>query len=516
MRCAIYIRVSTKLQEDRFSLGAQSSELNTYATKQGWSIIGQFKDVESGGKLNKKGLNELLDLVEDGMIDVVLVIDQDRLSRLDTVAWEYLKSTLRDNNVMIAEPGSLTDLANEDQEFISDIKNLIAKREKKAIVKRMMRGKRQMLREGRPWGKPPIGYTYDKENKTYQINEKWSWVIPFIDKLYLEEQLGMKSIADRLNELTKTPTGRLWSENVVSQKLVSKSFHGVMEKNFSNGETITVEDMYPPLRTKETYEKIQDERTKRGKQFKVTSRRRDHLHILRRTLINCGYCGRKIGLTQNGTQDKPVYYLKHGRQLKLSDNTLCDMVINTKRVEFNLVAAIKEILSGEDHAKKYIKLEMNKEDVKLLEQQIEQTQKTVSHLQEQLDKLLDLYLEGSFPKEVLQQKHKALERELAFYKEEFKQQTTKQLALKRKEWNYEMIYDYLEIAEDFDVELTPLEQANLVGNLFPTAKLFQDKLILIANMAVPIEVEVPIDPDTNTWHHTKSKWFKNKHQGKLK
>ncbi|MCT8138592.1 recombinase family protein [Anaerobacillus sp. CMMVII] len=80
MRCAIYIRVSTKLQEDRFSLGAQSSELNTYAVKQGWNIIGQYKDVESGGKLNKQGLNQLLDLVEDGAIDVVLVIDQDRLS----------------------------------------------------------------------------------------------------------------------------------------------------------------------------------------------------------------------------------------------------------------------------------------------------------------------------------------------------------------------------------------------------------------------------------------------------
>ncbi|UTW69901.1 recombinase family protein [Anaerobacillus sp. HL2] len=105
--------------------------------------------LRSGGTLNKKGLNQLLDLVEDGSIDVVLVIDQDRLSRLDTVAWEYLKSTLRDNNVKIAEPGTLTDLANEDQEFISDIKNLIAKREKKAIVKRMMRGKRQRMREGK-------------------------------------------------------------------------------------------------------------------------------------------------------------------------------------------------------------------------------------------------------------------------------------------------------------------------------------------------------------------------------
>ncbi|UTW69900.1 recombinase family protein [Anaerobacillus sp. HL2] len=46
IRCAIYIRVSTKLREDRFSLGAQSSELNAYAKRQGWNIIGQYKDVK--------------------------------------------------------------------------------------------------------------------------------------------------------------------------------------------------------------------------------------------------------------------------------------------------------------------------------------------------------------------------------------------------------------------------------------------------------------------------------------
>lgn len=130
MRAALYYRVSTKLQEDKYSLAAQKEELAKYAKSQDWNIVGEFKDVESGGKLEKKGLNALLDLVDEGGVDVVLVVDQDRLSRLDTVAWEYLKSVLRDNNVKIAEPGNIIDLNNEDDEFISDIKNLIAKTRK--------------------------------------------------------------------------------------------------------------------------------------------------------------------------------------------------------------------------------------------------------------------------------------------------------------------------------------------------------------------------------------------------
>ncbi|WP_420954598.1 recombinase family protein [Bacillus haynesii] len=95
-------------------------------------LVDEFQDIESGVKLHKKGLNALLDIVEEGKIDVVVCIDQDRLSRLDTISWEYLKSTLRENKVKIAEPGTIVDLDDEDQEFVSDIKNLIAKREKES------------------------------------------------------------------------------------------------------------------------------------------------------------------------------------------------------------------------------------------------------------------------------------------------------------------------------------------------------------------------------------------------
>jgi|SRR5690625_550333 len=186
MKVANYYRVSTKIQakEDRFSLAAQKTELNAYVKRQGWHLVNEFVDVETGGKLDKKGLNGLLDLAESGMINVVLCMDQDRLSRLDTVSWEYLKSVLRENSVKIAEPnGTLTDLTNEDDEFMSDLKNLFAQREKRKTVNRMMYGKRQRLREGKGWGAYPFEYYYD--NGLFYIKDGWSWTIPMIDDLYL-------------------------------------------------------------------------------------------------------------------------------------------------------------------------------------------------------------------------------------------------------------------------------------------------------------------------------------------
>ena len=75
----------------------------------------------------------------------------------------------------------------------------------------------------------------------------------------------------------------------------------------------------------------------------------------------------------------------------------------------------------------------------------------------------------------------------------------------------------MEFAEDFDTELTPIEQTKLVGDLFPKAVLFEDRIILqgFINGEIPFEVSIPIDPDLNGWHHTKQQWYKDKYAGKL-
>src|SRR5699024_10606483 len=204
--------------------------------------------------------------------DVLLVLDQDSLSRLDTISWECLKSVLRDNLVKIAEPnGTITDLTNEDDEFLSDLKNLLAQREKRSIVRRMMYGKRQRLREDKGWGMMPFEYYYDKQTAKYFVKDGWDWVIPFIDDLYINQNIGMKNIANRLNEVSKTPTGRKWNEHLVHTRLSSKAFHGLQEMNFANGETISA-NVYEPMRTEETYNKIQEIRKARASKYNVASR----------------------------------------------------------------------------------------------------------------------------------------------------------------------------------------------------------------------------------------------------
>lgn len=490
------------MQGDRYSLSAQKFELNEYAKSQNWKVVGEFKDIDSGGKLDKKGLESLLDNVEEGKIDVVLVVDQNRLSRLDTIAWEYLKSTLRENDVKIAEPGNIVDLNNEDHEFISDIKNLIARREKKGIVRTMMRGKRQLLREGKGWGKPPLGYYYDKTDKTYKIDKNWSWVIPFIDDLYLNKQMGLTAISRELNKISRTPTGRIWNETLVYRRLISKAFHGVMEKTFATGETISVEGIYPPLRSKETYEEIQRERERRRNYYKVSSKggKIRHMHPLRRVYFSCGLCGRKIYLQQSKTSKNgnTYFYLKHGRKMRLKDQSRCLISINTIRLEKNLYKAIKDILTDEEKAKNYVNLlDINEDDLKKFETTKKQHDTIILKAEQKLNRLIDLYLDGEFSKDILNTRKKEIENEISFHKKKSSELKSKIDTLRKKALDYNRLVNFFEIARNLETDLTTLEQAKMIGELFPTGILYNEKLILNAEFeeGFPVEIIIPIDPD---------------------
>ncbi|MDV6377711.1 recombinase family protein [Sporosarcina sp. GW1-11] len=344
MRVAIYIRVSTKLQEDRYSLKAQTVELTRYAQSQNWTIVDTFRDVDSGTKLNKDGLESMLDHVEDGKIDVVLCIEQDRLSRLDTIKWEYLKGVLRDNHVKIAEPGNIVDLTNEDDEFISDLKNLLAQRSRRDLLRKMMRGKRQKTREGKVWGKQPEEYHYNKDTEEITVNEERSWLIPFIDDLYIEKRLGVTAIAKELNKICKTAEGKQWTSQQVLGKLKNPAYHGVLQKTFSNGETITVPNVYPPLRTELMHARIRNELTKRYR------RQPAEPHFLRDVKIICSSCQKEISVkkhcvyNQDKSQRYGLFLLTHTNAIT---HNKCEAKpsINDKRIKHRITQAVKDILT---------------------------------------------------------------------------------------------------------------------------------------------------------------------------
>lgn len=88
LRCAIYTRKSTDegLEQEYNSLEAQRDAALAFITSQrheGWTVLDdEYNDGGySGGNTNRPSLKRLMDDVESGMVDVVVVYKIDRLSR---------------------------------------------------------------------------------------------------------------------------------------------------------------------------------------------------------------------------------------------------------------------------------------------------------------------------------------------------------------------------------------------------------------------------------------------------
>jgi DNA invertase Pin-like site-specific DNA recombinase len=88
LRCAIYTRKSTSegLEKDFNTLEAQRESASAYIASQkheGWiELVDQYDDGGfSGGNLNRPALQRLIEDVESGYVDVVVVYKIDRISR---------------------------------------------------------------------------------------------------------------------------------------------------------------------------------------------------------------------------------------------------------------------------------------------------------------------------------------------------------------------------------------------------------------------------------------------------
>src|ERR1041384_3598148 len=85
-RCAIYARVSTEAQREKHTIDSQLRLLPEYATQRGWTIVEEYVDNGFSGETieGRPAFSRLLDDATRQLFDVVLVIDEDRITRSNT------------------------------------------------------------------------------------------------------------------------------------------------------------------------------------------------------------------------------------------------------------------------------------------------------------------------------------------------------------------------------------------------------------------------------------------------
>jgi DNA invertase Pin-like site-specific DNA recombinase len=77
MKIALYLRVSTDKQETE----NQAIQLREFAGKQGWQVVREYTDYESGAKAERTQFKQMFDDASRRKFDLVLFWALDRLSR---------------------------------------------------------------------------------------------------------------------------------------------------------------------------------------------------------------------------------------------------------------------------------------------------------------------------------------------------------------------------------------------------------------------------------------------------
>lgn len=163
-KAAIYVRVSTARQDlEGYSIPLQKERLIAYCKAKGWAVAGVYVDPgHSGSTLDRPGITALIDGVEAGKFDVVLVYKLDRLSRSQKDTLYLIEDVFMANKTDFVSMQESFDTSTVFGRAMVGILSVFAQMERETITQRTLMGRAGRAQEGL-WhggGTDPIGYDY--------------------------------------------------------------------------------------------------------------------------------------------------------------------------------------------------------------------------------------------------------------------------------------------------------------------------------------------------------------------
>lgn len=443
----VYIRVSDEksVKKDN-SLPAQELAGKRKAEQLGMDFKIHIEPGQSAAKdnlNNRPVLRNILDLCDDGEIKHLFVTEFDRLTRSPKTEFE-IKLVLQQNDVLLHTTGQTYNFNDEEDDFISGILTLVAKREVKIKNKRIIRSLMESARKGRAGGGSMLPYGFTKDtNKLLVIEPEEKKTVEKIFQLSLSG-VGSESIAHKLNEkgiptrgkkllknglkVTNKFTGKvtqksneelIWKAGTVIGILKNPIYKG--ERRFK-GEVFPVPAIIAPEMWKKTQENLTKNKSYAG------GNEKKHFYLLK-GLLRCGKCGRNFYGYVKEKKSQRVYMCSSKREhfcgtksinIEKLNNLVWDAVGGSRHLLNNLEAEIK---NGKGTTQK----------IQLLQKQLKATDGKVKEIQAREDNLIDLFERSSINPEKFDLRNAKLKDELRVVEQE-KNAISKEIAfLDRKE-----------------------------------------------------------------------------------
>ena len=243
VRASSYSRYSTNLQ-DESSLEQQQNRCREKASQLGMGISSdlEFSDAAlSGTKPDRKGVSDLINAAENGLIDVVIVDSLSRLSRELCFTLSTLKNLIQVHGVRFISVSEGIDSALGNWELSAMIMGYTHQEYIKTLGSAVIRGQSHAHLNGFSTGGFPFGYkSVSKEGsefgrqrklrKEVMIHEDHSqWVRKVFD-WFVKDKMAIQQIAKVLTKLEAPKDHRAtvkhWNHQSVSHMLANQYYIG--------------------------------------------------------------------------------------------------------------------------------------------------------------------------------------------------------------------------------------------------------------------------------------------------
>ncbi len=210
-RCAIYTRKSTEagLEQDFNSLDAQREACEAYVKSQaqeGWHLVLERYDDGglSGANLERPALKRLMDAVEAGQVEVIVVYKVDRLTRSLT-DFAKLVELFDDRGVSFVSVTQQFNTTTSMGRLTLNVLLSFAQFEREVIGERIRDKIAQSKAKG-IWMGGPVPFGYDLGNRELLVNPDEAAQVRRIFRLYLEvgSVRALKAELDRHGMRSKT------------------------------------------------------------------------------------------------------------------------------------------------------------------------------------------------------------------------------------------------------------------------------------------------------------------------
>jgi site-specific DNA recombinase len=280
VRAGVYARISSDREGDSLAISRQLADCEQLAERRGWRVVERYVDSDISAYSGKRRPEYLrmLDDIETGLVDAVVVYHADRLHRHPRELEDFIDLCQRTKTRIATVSGDL-DLSTHEGQLLARITGAVARKESDDKSRRIRRKHEELAAAGKPSGGGTRPYGYEADKRTIRPDE--ADVIRACVRRVLAGD-SLRSICIDLNRRgVATVTGKEWTSQTLRRMLMSPRISGQREHR---GE-IAAKAEWPAIITSRQTEQLQAKLRDPARRTNRASRR-----YLLTQLLRCSHC----------------------------------------------------------------------------------------------------------------------------------------------------------------------------------------------------------------------------------